>query len=152
MATLQPGRSLISLINYFRCLDMAERIMAFFLDPKYQASRLRAAFIFYLLIITIGSIPHARAAIGQVASGVILHSLAYSMITILLFSGIKGNLFKKSALALLTVALMGILDESVQSFFPYRGASIGDWLVDCSASLITTFLLFMIWPVSSRST
>jgi len=131
---------------------MVEYITTFFLDPKYQTSRLRTAFIFYLLIIGLGSIPHARAAIGQLASGVVLHSLAYSLITILLFSGIKRNLFKKSTQTLLTVALMGALDECVQSFFSYRTASIGDWLVDCSASLITTFLLFMIWPVNTRST
>ncbi|HEY8102055.1 MAG TPA: VanZ family protein [Burkholderiaceae bacterium] len=131
---------------------MAELITAFFLDPRYQTSRLRAAFIFYFLIIVLGSIPHARAAIGQLASGVVLHSLAYSLITILLFSGIRGNLFKKSAQTLLTIALMGAVDECVQSFFPYRTASIGDWLIDCSASLITTFLLFMIWPINTRST
>jgi VanZ family protein len=131
---------------------MADRITAFFLDPRYQTYRLRTAFVFYLLIITLGSIPHARAAIGQLASGVILHSLAYSMITFLLFSGIKGNLFKKSVQTLLIVALMGALDECVQSFFPYRTASMGDWLVDCSASIITTFLLFMLWPANIRST
>jgi VanZ family protein len=131
---------------------MADRITAFFLDPRYQTYRLRTAFVFYLLIIALGSIPHARAAIGQLASGIILHSLAYSMITFLLFSGIKGNLFKKSVQTLLIVALMGALDECVQSFFPYRTASMGDWLVDCSASIITTFLLFMLWPANIRST
>lgn len=131
---------------------MAERITTFLLDPKYQSYRLRTAFIFYLLIIALGSIPHARAAIGQLASGVILHSLAYSMITVLLFSGIKGNLFKKSVQTFLTVALMGALDECVQSLFTYRTASIGDWLVDCSASIITTFLLWMLWPTNARPT
>ncbi|MGZ3236083.1 MAG: VanZ family protein [Burkholderiaceae bacterium] len=131
---------------------MVERITTFFLDPRYQTSRLRGAFIFYLLITVLGSIPHARATIGQLASGVVLHSLAYSLITILLFSGIRGNLFKKSAQTILIIALMGAMDECVQSFFSYRTASIGDWLVDCSASLITTFLLFMIWPVNTRST
>lgn len=131
---------------------MAERITTFLLDPKYQSYRLRTAFIFYLLIIALGSIPHARAAIGQLASGVILHALAYSMITVLLFSGIKGNLFKKSVQTFLTVALMGALDECVQSLFTYRTASIGDWLVDCSASIITTFLLWMLWPTNARPT
>jgi VanZ family protein len=130
---------------------MAERITTLILDPKYQSYRLCTAFIFYLLIIALGSIPHARAAIGQLASGVILHSLAYSVITILLFSGIRGNLFKKALQTLLIVALMGALDESVQSLFPYRTASIGDWLVDCSACIITTLLLFMLWPTDTRS-
>lgn len=131
---------------------MAERITTFFVDPKYQTSRLRAAFIFYFLIIALGSVPHARAMIGQLAPGVILHSVAYALITILLFSSIKGALIKKSAQTLLTVALMGALDEGVQSFFSYRTASIGDWFVDCSASLITILVLVTIWPVNPRST
>lgn len=131
---------------------MVERITTFMLDQKYRPVRLRTAFILYLLIIALGSLPHAREAIGQLAPGVILHSLAYSAITFLLFSGIQGSLFKKSLWAILLVAVMGALDECVQSFFPYRTAAVGDWLVDCAAALITALVLFMVWPVKSRST
>ncbi len=131
---------------------MVERIATFLLDQKYQPSRLRAAFILYLLIIVLGSLPHARETIGHLASGVILHSLAYSTITFLLFSGIPGTLFKKSFWALVLVASMGALDECIQSLFPYRTAAIGDWLVDCAAALVTVFMLFMLWPVKPRST
>jgi VanZ family protein len=46
----------------------------------------------------------------------------------------------------LTIALMGAGDELLQSMFPYRGASIGDWLVDCSAATITSALLWAVLP------
>jgi VanZ family protein len=151
-ATSCPYPHLMNLINNLRPFDMVEHITTLFIDQKYQPSRLRAAFCLYALIIVLGSLPHAREAIGQLASGVILHSLAYSFITLLLFSGIRGNLFKKSLWALVTVALMGALDECVQGLFTYRTAAVGDWLVDCAAGLITVLLLFMIWPVSRQPT
>jgi VanZ family protein len=143
---------LTNLINTLRYFDMVERITTLLIDQKYQPSRLRAAFFFYALIIMLGSLPHAREAIGQLASGIILHALAYSFITLLLFSGIRGNLFKKSMWALVTVALMGALDECVQGLFTYRTAAIGDWLIDCAAAFITTLFLLMIWPVGRQPT
>ncbi len=41
---------------------------------------------------------------------------------------------------------MGAIDESVQSFFPYRGAAVGDWMVDCSAALFVCAFLWMVLP------
>jgi VanZ family protein len=34
----------------------------------------------------------------------------------------------------------------VQSFFPYRGADIRDWMVDCGAALVTCLLLSALLP------
>jgi VanZ family protein len=129
---------------------MAKRMSTFLLDEKYQAFRLRSAFAFYFLIIALGSVPHAREAIGQFAPGAILHSLAYSAITFLLFTGSRGSLIKRSLSTILIVALMGALDETVQSFFPYRTSDLKDWLVDCGASMITLLLLCTFWPTDSR--
>lgn len=47
---------------------------------------------------------------------------------------------------MLAIAAMGAIDESVQSFFPYRGASVRDWMVDCSAALFVCALLWMVLP------
>jgi hypothetical protein len=123
---------------------MIERFTEFCLDTRYRSLRFRTAFVLYFFIILLGSIPHARAAIGELASGVILHSLAYAIITFLLFTGFKGNRLRKAVRALLVVALMGALDEYVQHFFPYRTAAVGDWITDCSASLLTIFVLSMV--------
>ena len=45
---------------------------------------------------------------------------------------------------------MGAGDELLQSFFPYRGAAVGDWLVDCSAALLTAALLWAVLPKRRR--
>jgi VanZ family protein len=46
----------------------------------------------------------------------------------------------------LTIAVMGALDEFVQSFFPYRHAAVSDWVVDCSSAIIIALLLRVLWP------
>lgn len=144
MTALEPDQ-------YLGYLDMVSRVAKFFLDQQYRILRFRLAFLLYFLIIAFGSIPHARTAVGHVAPGVILHLLAYSLITALLLTGTTGALFRKSWQALLIVALMGALDEWVQSFFSYRTAAMGDWLVDCSAGIMTILLFSILWPVNPDS-
>lgn len=120
---------------------MVTLVAELLVDAKYQRPRFHAAFILYFLIIVLGSIPHARAEIGNIASGFILHSVAYSVITYLLFTGSNGSRMLKSIRAFFIVVLMGAFDEYVQTFFPYRNAAISDLLVDSGASFITAVLL-----------
>ena len=117
---------------------------------EYQRLRYRTAIVLYLLILILGSLPGARADIGEVASGVLLHSTAYAGLTYLLFSGSDGSRFTRAAKAVLTIAAMGALDEYVQSYFPYRHASAGDWMVDCTAAVITSTVLCLLWPYLAR--
>ncbi|NMM38589.1 MAG: VanZ family protein [Glaciimonas sp.] len=116
---------------------------------RYKTFRFRAAFVLYVLIVVLGSIPGARADVGRVASGLVLHGLAYSIITFLLFTGSNGHPTGKALRAWLSVAIMGALDEFAQSFFPYRNAAVGDWAVDVAASFFTVFLL---WIFSLKNT
>lgn len=120
---------------------MNKLITALLFSAKYQRPRLHAAFILYFLILVLGSVPHARAEIANVAPGLILHSVAYSVITFLLFTGSTGDRLGKSIRAVLIVVIMGAFDEYVQSFFPYRNAAVSDLLVDSGASLVTAVLL-----------
>nr|AGU10768.1 hypothetical protein [uncultured organism] len=110
-------------------------------------SRLRywTAIVLYLMILALGSVPGARQDIGYVASGLLLHSLAYAGLTFLLFTGSKGSLKQRAVKAFLTIALMGALDEVIQSFFPYRHGTVTDWLVDCNASLLTVAFMWALW-------
>jgi VanZ family protein len=110
-------------------------------------SRLRywTAIVLYLLILILGSIPGARQDIGEVASGVILHSLAYAGLAFLIFTGSKGSLPVRAVKAVLTIALMGALDEVVQSFFPYRHGAVSDWLVDVNAAVLTAGFMWVLW-------
>lgn len=93
--------------------------------------------VLYVGILVFGNLPGWRAQAGQVASGGVLHSLAYGGLTLLMCAGWSGSALSKASKAVLTVVLMGALDEYVQSFIPYRGSSVRDWLVDsASASVV----------------
>jgi VanZ family protein len=120
-------------------------------SPRFQRYRLRAAFSLYGLIIVLGSIPGARASVGDYASGLVLHGTAYAFLSFLLFTGKDGSAPARAMRAVLTVMAMGALDELVQSFFPYRHAAVGDWLVDCSAALAASALLWALWPRLARA-
>lgn len=116
------------------------------LDPRLNRLRHGAAVTLFLAIVIAGSVPGARADIGQYAPGVVLHSCAYSVLALLWFTGSRGSAARRSVATLLAIAAMGAIDESVQSFFPYRGASVGDWMVDCSAALLVCAFLSLVLP------
>lgn len=116
-----------------------------FLTTTYARLRYWSAIVLYLMILVLGSVPNARADIGEVASGVVLHSLAYGGLAFLLFTGGSGGAAWRGVKAVLTVALMGALDEFVQSFFPYRHATVTDWLVDCNAAVLASLLMWGLW-------
>lgn len=119
-------------------------------DPRSRKLQFRAAFVLYIAVVFFGSIPGARAEIGDYAPGLVLHAVTYSIIALLLFSGANGGASIKALKSFLIVAIMGAFDEYVQSFFPYRTASVNDWLVDIGAAFIMSALLWTIWPRESR--
>lgn len=116
------------------------------LDPKLRKLRLGCALLMYAAILVMGSIPGARAELGHYATGVVLHSLAYAILTFLLFTGSTGSARSRALKSVLAVALMGAGDELLQTLFPYRGAAVADWLVDCNAAVITAGLLWALLP------
>jgi VanZ family protein len=115
-------------------------------NPRYRKPAFRAAFAIYAAVLVFGSLPGARAEVGEYASGLLLHALTYGMIALLLFNGTAGGFRRKAASAFLTVAAMGAGDEWIQSFFPYRTASAGDWLVDVGAAFLMCVVLYLNWP------
>ena len=112
------------------------------LNPKYQRLSYRCAFVLYSLILIMGSIPGARDDLGQYASGVVLHSLAYAALAFLLFVGNRGDKHDRAIKSVLTVMAMGAFDEFVQGFSPFRTASISDWIVDAVAGTLTAGMLW----------
>lgn len=108
---------------------------------RFQRVRYGSAYVLFLMIVVGGSIPHAREELGHFAPGLILHSLAYAVVTFLLWSGASGPRQRVAVRVWLTVAAMGAIDEVVQSFFPYRTAAVSDWLVDCGASAVALIVL-----------
>lgn len=125
---------------------MPQSLYFVLLDPRLNRLRHGAAIIMFLAIVIAGSIPGARADIGQYAPGVVLHSCAYSVLALLWFTASRGGALSRSVATVLAIAAMGAIDESVQSFFPYRGATVRDWMVDCSAALFVCAFLSMVLP------
>ncbi len=129
---------------------MRALLFLIFVDPRHARVRYRWAIMLYLVVVAIGAIPGARANIGHYASGLVLHSTAYAILAALLFAGSPGSERGRAFKSVLTVAMLGALDEFIQSFLPYRRASILDWMVDCTAALLTCLLLWAVWPKATR--
>lgn len=117
------------------------------LDERLRRQRLYLAFSLFTAILIVGSIPGARQEIGLVASGLILHSVAYATLTFLLFTGLPGGRTRRALSALSGAVVMGALDEALQSALPYRVGSLGDLAVDTVAALVTAVLLWALMPV-----
>lgn len=116
------------------------------LDPRLRRLRHGCAITMFVTIVVAGSIPGARADVGQYASGPVLHSLAYASLALLWFTATRGGGAARSRASVAAVAVMGAIDELVQSFFPYRGADVHDWLVDVSAAIVMCAILWMVLP------
>jgi VanZ family protein len=121
------------------------------LDPKLRRLRYGCALLLYAAIVAMGSIPGARAEIGDYAPGLVLHTLAYGAVSFLLFTGSTGSARARAVKTVLTVMAMGAFDELVQTFLPYRTGAVADWLVDCNAALITCGLLWAFLPRPAAS-
>jgi VanZ family protein len=114
--------------------------------PRFQNFCFHSAISIFVLIVVLGSLPGARENVGQYASGLVLHSVAYAVLALMAFLGGGGSRSRRALKATLTVAVMGALDEGVQSFFPYRTAAVTDWMVDVAAAGVVCALLWELWP------
>ena len=125
---------------------MSSFLTTFVFDERLRRRRFYSAFLMFAAILVMGSIPGARAEIGQIGSGVVLHSIAYGSLAFLLYTGTTGSRGRRAVRAVLTVALMGAVDEIIQSFLPYRHGSPADWLIDCAAASVTASVLWRFMP------
>jgi VanZ family protein len=137
---------MVSLTFCSAALAMPAFVFFLVLEPRLRALRRAVAVLLFLMIVIAGSVPGARADIGHYASGVVLHSLAYAGLAFLWFTGSTGNGRVRAVKAVLAIAVMGALDEFVQSFFPYRGSDVHDWMVDCAAAIVMSTLLAAVLP------
>jgi VanZ family protein len=121
-----------------------------FLSDDYARLRFWGALALFVLNCIIGSIPGARAEAAEYASGLVLHSCGYSVLSFLLFTGCKGEPPQRALKAVFGIAVMGAVDEIVQSFFPYRHGSVDDWLVDMAAAIIAATVMWALWSLRKR--
>jgi VanZ family protein len=100
--------------------------------------------MFFALMLLLGAIPGEAQALSDALGDKLLHLCAYSFLTCLLFGGLSGNVAVRAWRTLMMIGLLGGLDESIQSFMPYRYASMTDWLVDMLVAGLTLTLLVML--------
>ena len=67
-------------------------------------------------------------------------------LALLWFTASSGSAASRTLATVLAIAVMGGIDEGVQSLFPYRGADVRDRIVDCSSALLTCAILWMVLP------
>lgn len=125
----------------------AERLAALLQSARFRHWSGASAIALFGLIVVLGSIPGARDEIGQLASGWVLHSIAYAVLAALTFVALSGAPSRRAILAVVAIALMGAIDEGVQSLFPYRHAAVSDWLVDVAAGAVASVALRVYWPL-----
>lgn len=105
---------------------------------------LSAAIIFFVLMVILGAIPGEAHALSEAVHDKLLHFLAYTVLSALIYASFTGQPAARAFRTLITIASLGALDEAIQSLMPYRDANWMDWKADMMASLsIVTVLAFL---------
>jgi VanZ family protein len=107
----------------------------------YRPGLLLLTLLFFALMIAAGALPDQANALSARFGDKLLHALAYGFMTMLLFHAIKGSRRLRLLAPVVMVALLGLIDESIQSLLPYRHASLLDWLFDVAAAAVVVTLL-----------
>ena len=106
---------------------------------------------FFGAMVALGAIPGSASALSSGIGDKTLHLLAYGFMSFLCFRSIKGSRCGQSVISLLIMALLGLLDESLQSLLPFRNASLLDWCFDMAAAGTVILLLNLHEPASTRT-
>jgi VanZ family protein len=106
-----------------------------------SGNRLTIAYLFFVLMVAIGSIPGEANALSATFGDKLLHFCAYAFLSALIFTGSSGNAWSRAARAFLAIACLGATDEMIQGLMPYRTADFADWAWDMLAATWTIALL-----------
>lgn len=111
-------------------------------DPFWRPGMARIclplAGVFFAVLITVGNLPGLAADMSDAFGDKRLHLLAYAFLTALIYLSVNR---RPALVAMLTITALGALDESIQSFFPYRQAELLDLLADILAAGATVISL-----------
>jgi VanZ family protein len=99
-----------------------------------SGSRLTIAYLFFALMVAVGSIPGEANALSAAFGDKLLHFCAYSFLSVLIFTGSPGRPWSRAGRTLLLIALLGTADEAIQGMMPYRTADFADWAWDMLAA------------------
>lgn len=107
--------------------------------------------VFFGAMVALGALPGSASTLASGVGDKTLHVLAYAFMTVLCFLSVRGNRRMQSLATLLIIALLGLIDESLQFLLPYRNASLLDWCFDMAAAGTMILLLNLCEPASNRT-
>lgn len=109
-----------------------------FWRPGVARLCLPAAGLFFVVLVTVGNLPGLAADMSDAFGDKRLHLVAYAVLTGLIYLSVNR---RPALVALLAVTALGVVDETIQSLFPYRQAELLDLLADILAAGATVISL-----------
>ncbi len=92
-------------------------------------------------MISVGLIPGKANALSTHVNDKLLHFSTYAVMTVLAFFSINAPTSSRIMVSLALIGILGLIDETIQYFLPYRNASIADSCFDVVAAVVVTCLL-----------
>jgi VanZ family protein len=105
--------------------------------------------IFFALMILLGSLPGQADALSLRFGDKPLHLIVYMCFSLLCYRIWITPRRQRILLTIGLIALLGLIDEAIQAFLPYRNASVVDWCFDLLAALVTVGGLWLQESLSS---
>ncbi len=102
---------------------------------------LGALVLFFLAMVIGGAVPGEAEQLSARFGDKLLHVLAYGFMTMLGFAAVNAPPLHRTAITVGGIALLGLADEAIQSFLPYRNASLIDWCFDIGTAATVSLLL-----------
>jgi VanZ family protein len=96
---------------------------------------------FFVLMLALGSVPGEAQSLSDHYGDKLLHTLAYGFMALLCYTALEMQALPRILITIAVIALLGLLDESLQSLLPYRNASALDWCFDIGAATVVAVLL-----------
>ena len=97
----------------------------------------------FAAMVAIGALPGQADALSAQFGDKSLHVAAYAVMGVLANQSISGPRTARALASLIFVASLGLLDESIQSFLPYRNASLIDWCFDIGAAFTASSIFWL---------
>ncbi len=111
------------------------------LRPDVQRNLLLLAALFYLCMIVLGALLSTPPDPLRDTNDKLLHLTAYGVLSCLLYFGLAVRPRLRAVVVVLAIAVLGAVDEIIQSQFPHRHADPMDWLTDVVASIMVCAVL-----------
>ena len=105
---------------------------------------------FFIIMLALGAIPGNADALSDRFGDKPLHVLAYGFMAALCLQSLQGRRLTQSLLSVLIIALLGLIDELVQSLLPYRNASLLDWCFDIAAAITVIVFMNLFAPAATK--